>query len=183
VCTSTDYDVLARLKDVTGVGSICEITSRDKRHKQAWVWTVGKKTHSVHLATTLYPLMSERRQIQIKNMLSPSHVVNHDNVTEFNDAWLSGLFEGEGCLRIFRHRRRQGGLNIEMTDFDTISRVVDVSGFGNVRHIPPRQEAWKPTYKWGVYKSSDVDNLCRRMLPYMGERRRGKMLEFLNKHS
>lgn len=181
VCTSTDYDVLVKLKNVTGVGAICKTSKRESHHKQAWLWTAGKKVHAVHLATTLYPLMSKRRKLQIENMLHPYNVLSAEDDVYFNDAWLSGLFEGEGCLGIYHHR--QGDMNIEMTDFDTISRVVEVSGFGTVRHIPPKQERWKPTYKWRVSKSSDVDKLCRRMLPYMGERRRGKMLKFLDTRS
>ena len=78
---------------------------------------------------------------------------------EMELAWLAGLFDGEGCVRICERVRRRGGslgvnyyitATINMTHAPTIRRVMDLSGVGavyNVKNTAPRrrQFGWKAT--------------------------------------
>ena len=64
---------LQKLQRLFG-GSIYVRTNRwQANRKQAYIWTVGGPNHSqtaISIMMTLYPLMSERRQEQIRNTLA-----------------------------------------------------------------------------------------------------------------
>lgn len=61
---STDLDVLTRLRDTTGVGTIHQIRSRPNR-KPCWGWSVQRYGDAVWLMDAVYDLMGERRRCQI----------------------------------------------------------------------------------------------------------------------
>jgi hypothetical protein len=92
-------------------------------------------------------------------------------------AWLAGLFEGEGSL--IRKPNQGVQMVIGMTDEDVILKAQAIAG-GTVRPIfypknPERKQAWK----WAVSNWPEVLALINLMLPYMGQRRGGKMRAIL----
>jgi hypothetical protein len=99
-----------------------------------------------------------------------------------DDAWLAGLYEGEGCLC-----RRSDGygyeLVIAMTDEDVVRRVLRVAGHGTVTRIAsPSRKGWKPLWRWRVGKRDEVRLVVDRLLPWMGDRRSEAMREFIVWH-
>src|SRR5580765_8118192 len=66
---STDEDTICRIHSVTGLGKMNGPYCYGKSNKLVWSWyTIGKDAAA--LMMTLYPMMSERRQGQIKYCLN-----------------------------------------------------------------------------------------------------------------
>ena len=90
-----------------------------------------------------------------------------------NDAWMTGIFEGEGCITM-QGRGPRPLLQVKMTDKDVVQRFMDVAGAGQIHEEerPPHKLA----YVWRTGKQDAVVNILERMLPFLGERRALKAL-------
>jgi hypothetical protein len=105
---------------------------------------------------------------------------------EIDVAWAAGLFEGEGCWNIYV--RKSGKLQIQaalgMTDGDVVRRFAAIVGVGNMRrhHTALAQaKGEQPMYQWSVFEAEKVREVIALFLPYLGERRRAKALEVLDR--
>ena len=92
-------------------------------------------------------------------------------MTDTQIAWVSGLFEGEGCIHI---RKKQRGLILSLcsTDIDIVQRLQELVGgkFAlKTRNTVP--EHWKPIYDWKLHANEQTKALLLKMLPFFGERR------------
>ena len=90
---------------------------------------------------------------------------------ETNVAWLSGLFEGEGCINQDKRKKATWRLRVVMTDLDVIQRLQAITGVGNVSEITKQAAHHKTAYQWIVYRKEHIQNLLTQMLPYLGNRR------------
>lgn len=95
--------------------------------------------------------------------------------TESEWAWIAGIIEGEGCLRL--HQRRtcktpDGSITVNMTDGDVISKLQRLSGFGIVSGPHKRgRDHYKPNWNWTVCKAVEVVALLTEIRPWLGKRR------------
>lgn len=64
----TDEDVIRRASKVTNFGSV--YGPYRGTNKPLWVWTTTSRLEVAQLAMTVYPLMGERRQSQIRGLLN-----------------------------------------------------------------------------------------------------------------
>ena len=105
--------------------------------------------------------------------------------------WIAGLLEGEGCFRIEKDQRKPHSkaqyvrIACEMTDKDTIERLQQYAGVGQVHSREPRKlngdvKSRKPTWAWEIGAMDDVYELLENILPYMGQRRTKKIQQALN---
>ena len=95
------------------------------------------------------------------------------NETEL--AWVSGVFEGEGCIHL---AERQIILSVQMTDEDVVRRLHSITGLG---HITTRENGdYKPSWDWRVTKHDDSARLLEAMLPLLGQRRTRKAREAID---
>lgn len=95
-------------------------------------------------------------------------------------AWAAGLFEGEGSCSISR-RNRQPRVELAMTDRDAVERFAEIVGCGNVRFyagVGPRR---KDTWRWSVQGADDVVRVIGMLWPLLGERRRERATEVLER--
>ena len=70
---STDLDVLVRLDSLIPGGTICERKARNSlaaNPKRLWTWQLQKHKLAAGWMQTLYPLMGERRQEQIRVVIA-----------------------------------------------------------------------------------------------------------------
>jgi hypothetical protein len=112
-------------------------------------------------------------------------------VGEYNPqgiAWAAGLFEGEGCLNVYRRARRgktsgmtgSVQINLGTTDLDVVERFAQIVGVGAIcRDIKPVRPEWKPMHKWSAYGFEKVQYVVAMFWPWLGERRRAKAREVL----
>jgi hypothetical protein len=91
--------------------------------------------------------------------------------------WVAGLLEGEGSFT----DRDCGDLviSIPMTDGDVICRLQSILGFGGVgqRLLP----SGKTEFRWSSTNQATTAGLMMTLLPLMGERRRAKIVECLER--
>ncbi|WP_157224912.1 hypothetical protein [Nocardia thailandica] len=68
-CTMTDRDVIQRLCDVVGYGSVRAEALREGR-KQAYTWRIGNRREVLNVVTAILPYMGTRRSNRIGEMLA-----------------------------------------------------------------------------------------------------------------
>lgn len=66
----TDQDVVERIKQITGVGTICTQKPDKLNWKQTYKWQVAKSLDAINLMRLVLPLMGQRRKIRIKSILN-----------------------------------------------------------------------------------------------------------------
>lgn len=113
----------------------------------------------------------------------------HTPPTELELAWISGIWEGEGCWGYKKPRVRNYSngktytqnpelrMSIQMTDEDIVDRVAKIMDNRGVTytHVPIKKEkGWKPLYTFSITGKSAVlwTNL---MISYLGKRRLEKI--------
>lgn len=72
ICVSmTDEDVVRRLQALTGVGRVTTRPPQKGRehHKTVYRWTVWKQADAAGLMMTIFPLLGERRQEKVREVL------------------------------------------------------------------------------------------------------------------
>lgn len=100
-------------------------------------------------------------------------------------AWAVGLFEGEGCIGIWKTQKGRKlpliRLSLEMTDRDVVERFCEVVACGRVTgpHVYKRPTNRKPTYGWLISNRADVERILLMFQPWLGERRSSKAQEVL----
>ena len=87
-------------------------------------------------------------------------------------AWLAGLIEGEGTLRLraSRHGHPYPAVQVGMTDEDVIRRALAVSGVGHVTG-PYTWGRRKPLWLWQVNRQADAAALIMTLYGFFGRRR------------
>lgn len=59
---STDIDILHKVHNFTGVGTVYERKTKQLNRKPSWEWVVTNQQHVLTLLSTVFPLLSKRRQ-------------------------------------------------------------------------------------------------------------------------
>jgi hypothetical protein len=94
--------------------------------------------------------------------------------------WLAGLFEGEGC---FTAKRENGGgypyIFCGMTDRDVIERIHKLIP-STVIEIKSKKLGYKPIWRWAIW-GGKAAGVMMTLYPLMGERRKAKIKELLEK--
>lgn len=66
----TDHDVIQRVHRAATVGYVIgPYRPKNPAHKPFWTWRVGRTCDAAALMMTVYPLMGERRQEKIRELL------------------------------------------------------------------------------------------------------------------
>lgn len=66
----TDSDVLERLLNTTGVGTLVhQKWKKEEHHKETWVWSVQHSEKSAELIRTILPLLCSRRAAKASEVL------------------------------------------------------------------------------------------------------------------
>jgi hypothetical protein len=102
-----------------------------------------------------------------------------EDIPELDIAWLSGLWEGEGSFAVrkrcknYKTSTTPGGveMKIAMTDEDVIAKVSEL--VGKPYFIPNRKTVkGKTVYQLSIGKRENVIPLVKRIIPYLGKRRK-----------
>jgi hypothetical protein len=94
-------------------------------------------------------------------------------------AWLSGLFEGEGCIGLSHEGRPT--LQLSMVDEDVVRHAHALAGVGKVKSKQPGKGSLgrKLLWTWSVGRCDEAAALLERMLPFFGGRRSARAREVL----
>ena len=91
------------------------------------------------------------------------------------DIFLSGVFEGEGSIIIFKHSKSVA-LTVSMTDLDVIERFQRAWG-GQIYLRKQQSPKWKPAWRWQLGGKTKVRERLEKLFPFLGERRLCKTLD------
>lgn len=104
-------------------------------------------------------------------------------------AWLGGLFDGEGCISLRVNKEKNWSsivFQFRMTDKDSLDTASKVISDFLKRHCKvvgpytdPKKPHHKPIYALDVTNRNDVYALVVAIWPYVNERRKGKIFEFI----
>lgn len=103
-------------------------------------------------------------------------------------AWIAGVIEGEGYIRITSYRKGKQGeyryalVGVHITDEDVVRKLHNLSGVGRFygpSRPPSMPESHKSIYIWKVTKTEEVIALLKLILPHMGMRRSDKIKDVL----
>jgi hypothetical protein len=94
-------------------------------------------------------------------------------VGPISDAWLAGIYEGEGsCVRHRNGEKRfQVHISISSTDEDVVRRFHELAGCGLVFGPYEVSRGTKPQWRWNVSRARDVLAFIERIEPYLLSRR------------
>lgn len=108
-------------------------------------------------------------------------------IDPFKIAWCAGLFEGEGSIFLAKQKRRgeiyiYERASLKMTDLDIIERFHLFVECGTVTHQTDKCRESQPShykkhYYWQLSKRDDLVYLMMIFWPWLGLRRRNKVLE------
>lgn len=102
-------------------------------------------------------------------------------LTRDNVIWFAGLLEGEGCLSNFPAKGRKAtkwSMMVKMTDHDVVQKIHMLFG-GNLYFKKLENPKHKDQYHWQTGNRKVIYALCAAMTPFMGERRKAKMIAFI----
>jgi hypothetical protein len=105
-------------------------------------------------------------------------------VSVHDDAWLAGMYEGEGTLVIHESvvagkSYKRATMRIVSTDFDVLDKVLEVAGMGRITRTYQYAEHHKPWAAWEVRSLGDVQAIVRRLRPFLMARRGARADEVL----
>lgn len=99
-------------------------------------------------------------------------------ITDAEVAWVAGILEGEGCwTKRNDPKRSTWWIAVRMTDRDIIDRLMEVTGVGSVSDARPLRDTYKMAWAWQVAARPHREWLTIQVWPWMGERRRARILE------
>ena len=112
-----------------------------------------------------------------------SYVSLHNIVVnpDYTDAWMAGLFDGEGSIIFDARHPNATCLQVTMNDFDVVRQFSLQAGCGRVREYAPyaKSNQTYPTLRWSCGNRLDVNEMLIRMMPWLGMRRQEKATEAL----
>lgn len=103
-------------------------------------------------------------------------------MSQVDIAWAAGLFEGEGSVGM-SSSQRQPRVQLVSTDEDVVRRFVEIIGRGNVRGYHKTAAHHKDYWQWSVQSKDDVLYVLNLLWPYLGERRRERAIEVIERAS
>ena len=100
--------------------------------------------------------------------------------TRENLAWLAGLMEGEASFVVTGNYYPKFCIQLNMTDEDVVKKAHLIGGMGLVSgpHIQ-KNPKHKPFWTWKIHRRNHCYALCCAILPWMGERRSNRIIEFM----
>lgn len=90
--------------------------------------------------------------------------------------FIAGIIDGEGS---FSSSNNSHKIVVQMNDKDTIERLKEYSGVGNI-YGPRIRENWQPSYVWQVSKREDLLDVLMYTVPLLSERRRDQVSKLLD---
>lgn len=95
-----------------------------------------------------------------------------------NIAWVAGVFEGEGNIRLKKNRvgmkhYKQPTVQIHMCDEDVLREVQEITGLGKITGpYTPKNKNWTPTWQWSIQNRKGVKEFIEMVSPFLCSRRK-----------
>lgn len=182
-------DVLGRFQAALGgLGRIGGPVRKPDR-KDLYHWIVSSKCDVELLLHLLKPWLGQVKLLQLSCALGQAAptaaVVERSDVWR---AWAAGLFDGEGCSSLLRHRThsgyKTGELSVTQSSLvgspEVLRRFAAVVGAGYISGPYPQRNTTMDVYRWKVAALSDVERVIAEMWPWLSTVKRTQAQQMLD---
>jgi hypothetical protein len=172
----TDRDVIERIHDVVGGGTVLQLAAPRVGTKTPHLWRLQRRGQIEPFVESIGPLLSARRRARLEGfglaVGEPRSIVTPEGIRDPEAcAWVAGLLEAEGS---FYRLERRGGVErrilLEMTDADLVDRYSALTGARRYS-VAPRRAAWQATERGTIYRRSDCAAVVEAIRPWLLSRR------------
>lgn len=105
-------------------------------------------------------------------------------VSDIDIAWAAGVFEGEGCIGVYKQPdgRPNVAVKVVMSDEDVLIKFNSIfpSKNGLKQLVDIRKDSYKTCWLWGLYSKESTTLFLKTIYPYLGSRRRLKCEELFS---
>lgn len=105
-------------------------------------------------------------------------------------AWAAGIFEGEGCISLIRHKQKnyisnRAMLCVTNTDLDILIKFREILGIGYVRPLKTTKlsQGRKQLYRWIATSFDEFDEAIKILKPFMSNKRLSKLEKVLSERT
>lgn len=181
-------DVLLRFQHVVGCGRIAgpEINAR---REPLYQWVASSEGDVRRVATKIGGRVGDVKRKQFESALDA--VVPRLEWDKFPDverrAWAAGLWDGEGCLCLLKHRSHAGHFvpeaavtqSSETGRPEVLSRFADVAGSGYWYGPFHQVDSRLPVYRWKLFREDEIKALLELIWPWLGPTKRSQAMRVL----
>jgi len=171
-----------------GLGRIGGPTREPKR-KDMYRWVVSSRNDVELLLQLLKPWLGPVKLFQVARAtgLAISSAAARTGDDEWR-AWAAGLFDGEGCSALLRHRThpgyKTGELSVTQSSLvgspEVLRRFGIVVGAGYISGPYSQRNATMDVYRWKVAALADVESVIAQLWPWLGEVKRAQAQRMLD---
>jgi hypothetical protein len=163
-----------------GLGRIGGPTRAPKR-KDIYRWVVSSRVDVQLLLELLTPWLGPIKLLQLCRAtgwaVSATEATRGDDVWR---AWAAGLFDGEGCSALLRHRTHAGYMTGELSvtqsslvgSPEVLRRFEVIVGAGHISGPYPQRSATMDVYRWKTAALADLERVVAELWPWLGEVKR-----------
>jgi len=103
-------------------------------------------------------------------------------------AWAAGLYDGEGCSALLRHRTHEGYLTPELSvtqsssvgSPEVLTRFASIVGIGNLSGPYKQRNATMDVYRWKASSRKDAERVIAGLWPFLGQVKRDQAQRLLD---
>ena len=162
---------------------------RKPDRKDLYHWVVSSRGDVQLLLDLLKPWLGQVKLLQLASALgqaAPTAAVVQR--TDIWRAWAAGLFDGEGCSALLRHRThagyKTGELSVTQSSLvgspEVLRRFAAAVGAGYISGPYPQRNATMDVYRWKVAALSDLEHVIAEIWPWLGTVKRTQAQQTLD---
>jgi hypothetical protein len=166
---------------VDGLGRISGPVRKPDR-RDLYRWVVSSKGDVQLLLQLLSPWLGPVKLLQLAAAAGQT-ARTAATVQRSEDAWrawAAGLFDGEGCSSLLRHRTHPGCMTGELSvtqssrvgSPEVLARFSLVVGVGHISGPYPQRNATMDVYRWKAAALPDVERALASLWPWLGDVKR-----------
>lgn len=172
-------EVLIRFQKAVGLGAISGPYLKDGC-EPLYRWILSNAVEIRHLATALDLWLGGVKRGQFREVLGATgepRSIPFDRLPEAEQrAWAAGLWDGEGCVCLLKHRSHTGHFVPEAAVTqssaggrpEVLVRLAAVAGGGHWYGPYEQKPPWSPVYRWKLFRLDEIRALFDRMWPWLG---------------
>lgn len=161
---------------VEGIGGIHGPTKIEGR-RDLYRWELSSQAGATHLLELLAPWLGSRKLGQVAlaaRVRAPSAAMPTKDQVWW--AWAAGLYDGEGCSALLKHRTHEGYLTPELSVTqssvkgppEVLTRLLSIVGVGSIAGPYKQRSASMDVYRWKASAHADALFVINGLWPYLG---------------
>ncbi|HEY6959902.1 MAG TPA: hypothetical protein VI814_13860 [Candidatus Limnocylindria bacterium] len=169
-------EVLTRFSTAVGMGRLGGPYRKEGR-RDLYRWEISNRKDVVTLLRSLSPWLGTIKMRALANAVGentpPTSSVVADDVWS---AWAAGLYDGEGCSALLRHRSHEGYLMPELSVTqaspaglpEVLVRFREIVAAGGISGPYDQRSAKMLVYRWKVAAQGDAVRVIQQLWPFLG---------------